>query len=96
MQIITVIYHSDEGRWWADSSGVPGWTAAADTLDELRPLIEDGVRFALDDASDVIVEHRLEPRAAVVFNFVTGQPATNPDVWSSVAPDAAIPTLAVA
>jgi len=89
MQIIPVIYHHDPDAWWADSPMVEGWTATASTLDELRALIEEGVRFALDDALDIVVEHTLDygvsKQVAVVFDFVTGQPVTNADVWSSVA-----------
>ncbi len=37
--------------WWAESDQVPGWTAAADSLAELKQLVDEGVRFALEDDS---------------------------------------------
>jgi predicted RNase H-like HicB family nuclease len=73
MEIIPVVYHHDPEGWWADSPSVPGWSATAPSLDELRTRVEDGVRFALD-RDDVIVEHLLEhgmaAHADVVFDFV--------------------------
>lgn len=76
MEIVPVLYHRDDEAWWADSDAVPGWTATAETLDELRPLVEEGVRFALE-RDDVLVRAELEPGAPVVadivFDFVSGQ-----------------------
>lgn len=34
--------------WWADSPDVDGWTAGADTLDQLTSQVEEGLRFYLD------------------------------------------------
>lgn len=44
MKIISILYHREEEGWWADSSDLPGWTAAADSLEELRPLALEGAR----------------------------------------------------
>jgi predicted RNase H-like HicB family nuclease len=54
MRRVRVQYHLDEGSWWADSPDVPGFTAVAETLQELRPLAREGVCFALDEK--VVVE----------------------------------------
>jgi predicted RNase H-like HicB family nuclease len=76
MDTVSVVYHHDPEAWWADSPDLPGWTATAETLDELRALADEGVRFSLD-RDDVIVEHLLNadvPRGAViVFDFAAGQ-----------------------
>lgn len=76
MDTVSVVYHHDPDAWWADSPDVPGWTATAETLNELRALADEGVRFSLG-RDDVIVEHRLDapvPRGAeIVFDFVAGQ-----------------------
>jgi predicted RNase H-like HicB family nuclease len=77
MDPIRVIYHQESDGWWADSPEVPGWTATADTLDELRALVEEGVRFALD-RDDVVIAHclpgeELVPAAEVVYDFVHGR-----------------------
>ena len=75
MKPVPVIYHHESGGWWADSPAIPGWSATAETLDELRELVEEGVHFALE-TDDVPVAHLLEmdvpPRVALVFDFVAG------------------------
>jgi predicted RNase H-like HicB family nuclease len=35
--------------WWADSTDLPGWFAAADTEEELRALVVSGIRFHTED-----------------------------------------------
>ena len=63
MQTIRVIYHYEEGGWWAESPEIDRWKAIADTFPEVRRLAEEGVRFALD-REDVEVEHYLPERFA--------------------------------
>jgi len=48
MKLIRVIYHLEEGSWWADSPDVKGWLAAADTYEEIVELAEEGIPFALE------------------------------------------------
>ncbi len=82
MEIIPVVYHEDKDGWWADSPAVPGWTATAPTLNDLRVLVEDGVRFALD-RDDVIVEHMLSKSsgyAPIVFDFRSGLTLRGPNL----------------
>jgi len=78
MKPVPVVYHHESAGWWADSPLIPGWSATAETLDELRALAEDGVRFALED-DDVLVSHLLEmgmrSQASLVFDFVGGHAA---------------------
>ena len=85
MEPIPVVYHSDPDGWWADSPAVPGWTATAKTLDDLRALVEEGVRFALS-REDVLVEHVLTygvpAYAEVVFDFVSGSTVVMPPIPS--------------
>ena len=40
---LRIQYHEDAGSWWADSVDVPGFTAVAESLPELRPLARIGV-----------------------------------------------------
>ena len=54
--IVRVLHHHEGSRWWAESPDVDGWTAAAETFEELRSLSEDGVRFALG-RDDLDIEH---------------------------------------
>lgn len=53
---VRILYHEEPEGWWAESPDVAGWSASANTFDELRKLAEEGVRFALDDES-VEIEH---------------------------------------
>jgi len=53
---IRVIHHSEGNLWWSESPDVPGWSAAGDSLEEVRKLAEEGIRFALE-RDDVAVEH---------------------------------------
>ena len=62
MRNVRVQYQQDEDTWVAMSPDIDRWTAIADTLDEVRQLAEEGVRFALE-RDDVIVEH-LVPTSA--------------------------------
>jgi predicted RNase H-like HicB family nuclease len=55
MDPVRVIYHHEEGGWWAESPDIKGWTAVADTYEEIVKLVEEGVPFALE--RDVPVEH---------------------------------------
>jgi predicted RNase H-like HicB family nuclease len=70
MQLIPVVYHPDPDGWWADSPKVEGWSAAANTIDELRALVEEGVRFALDDPDDVLIEHVFAYGTAIYANVI--------------------------
>ena len=59
MKLIRVIYHLEEGSWWADSPDVKGWLAAADTHEEIVKLAEEGIPFALELDHEVELEHIL-------------------------------------
>ena len=59
---VRVQYQQDGDTWVAVSPDIDRWTAIADTLDEVRQLAEEGVRFALE-RDDVVVEH-LVPASA--------------------------------
>lgn len=51
-----VIYHREEGGWWAESPDVEGWTAVADTYEEIVKLVEEGIPFALE-RDDALIDH---------------------------------------
>lgn len=48
MSEIRVTYYHEDGTWWAESADVPGFTAVADALPELRQLVREGLMFHLD------------------------------------------------
>jgi predicted RNase H-like HicB family nuclease len=51
---ITVHYHHEDGRWWADADDAPGFTAAGETFTEVRDLVRDGLAFHLGVESDTL------------------------------------------
>jgi predicted RNase H-like HicB family nuclease len=55
MEPIRVIYHHEPEGWWAESPDVKGWTAVADTYEEILKLAEEGIPFALE--CEVELEH---------------------------------------
>jgi predicted RNase H-like HicB family nuclease len=66
METIRVIYHHEDGAWWAESPDVDRWYAAGDTYAEVAELAEEGISFALE-REDVELEHYVpvgEPLAA--------------------------------
>lgn len=57
MTHVRVIYHQDAGAWWADSPDLDGYVAVAESLDDLRVLVREGVAFHLEtDAPVEILE----------------------------------------
>ncbi|HMB53841.1 MAG TPA: type II toxin-antitoxin system HicB family antitoxin [Thermoanaerobaculia bacterium] len=55
METIRVIYHHEDGGWWAESPDVPRWYAAGDTYAEVAELAAEGIPFAL--GYDAELEH---------------------------------------
>ena len=56
MRQVTVRYHKEAGVWWAESPDLAGFSAAADSREELKALVRDGVSFALDDEPHILLE----------------------------------------
>ena len=42
---VPVILHEEAGGWWAESPGMPGFSATGATRDEVRDLVADGAAF---------------------------------------------------
>lgn len=51
MRSVTVVYHSEDGNWWADSPtpGLETFVAGGGALDETRRLAREGLEFYLGD-----------------------------------------------
>jgi hypothetical protein len=43
-----VIYHYEDGSWWAESPEVPGWSATGATFAEVRGLAADGIPWSTE------------------------------------------------
>ena len=48
MRNIELTYHQEDGVWWVDSDDLPGFYAAADTLEDAKEQAKDGLAFALE------------------------------------------------
>lgn len=55
METIRVIYHHEDGGWWAESPDVERWYAAGDTYADVAELAAEGIPFAL--GHDAELEH---------------------------------------
>jgi hypothetical protein len=51
VRTVRVIYHEEEGSWWAESPDVPDWTGGGATYEEVRKLAEEAatIPWALGD-----------------------------------------------
>jgi predicted RNase H-like HicB family nuclease len=72
MRTARVIYHHESEGWWADSPDVPGWSAAGDSLTEVKELADEGVEFFLEE--EVALVHELASERPVPVT--AGTPAT--------------------
>jgi len=87
MRRINVDYHHEDDSWWAESDDVAGFTAVANSFDELRRLTVKGLGFYLAGEHYTAVEH------------INGAPlVTNPVPTVSVSQrvDAFLPTGLIA
>lgn len=56
MRRAIAIYHWEPEGCWAESPDAPGFSAAADTLSELREQVRSGLSFYFDDEVEVVDE----------------------------------------
>lgn len=56
MRTVRVVYHNQDGYWWADSVDVEGFTAVGTDLPALRARVRDGLTAYLDGPPFRIVE----------------------------------------
>lgn len=61
MRTVTVTYHFEDDRWWAETDDLPEFVAGADTFESARGLVQEGLEFNLDEA--VEVDERFDPAA---------------------------------
>lgn len=67
-----VYYHREGESFWAESPDAPGFTAAAETLDELEHQIADGLRFWLAvDYVDLVLLVEHPPAVQAGTNLLT-------------------------
>lgn len=75
MRSVRVVYHNETDTWWAESPDVPGFSAAAESLDDLRELVRTGLTFHLGDQIEIFEETARAGLVATV-SYVGVSPAT--------------------
>lgn len=53
---VRMVYHFEDGSWWADSEDAPGYYAGAATLGQLRERVHEGLEFHFEDSVEVTDE----------------------------------------
>jgi predicted RNase H-like HicB family nuclease len=61
MRTLTVVFHYEDGSWWAETDEVPGFVAGASTFQEARTLAREGLEFEFDD--EVELDERFDAAA---------------------------------
>lgn len=56
VRTITVRYHAEDTTWWAESADLPGFSAAADSLREVRRLVHAAVADLTEDDGYELLE----------------------------------------
>lgn len=51
---VSVVFHHEDGKWWAEAPDVPDYVAGANTLDELRILVKEGLEFHLGRPVEIV------------------------------------------
>lgn len=73
---IAVVFHYEDGKWWAEAADVPDYVAWADTFDELRALVAEGLEFHLERPVEIV--------AITAFDFKVTESADAIHVSTSV------------
>lgn len=63
---VEIVYHREDGVWWADSPDMPGFSAAGDTFAETRKLAIEDLSFYFDDDKPNVVDERMEDGARLM------------------------------
>lgn len=74
MRQIAVTYHREDGAWWAEASEAPGFSALADSREELDRMVHEGLVFHFDGEPVSVLRYdetgaALDARAAFAPNM---------------------------
>ncbi len=89
MRQVTVIYHYEDGTWWAESPtpGLETFVAGGGSLDETRRLAREGATFHLEDKVRLTELYDPQP---VVTHLSVVEPSSNVTIWGAPTPSAGI------
>ena len=65
MSIYNAIVHEEEGRYWAEVPDLPGCVTEADTLDELKKMLQEAISLYLEDDDQTQYERTTMMQVAV-------------------------------
>lgn len=82
MRTIHVVYHHEEGSWWAESDDMPGWTAIGGSLREIRRLVREGIGIFFEGVEIDLRESYADDPAALVADVHWITPA---GTWADTA-----------
>jgi predicted RNase H-like HicB family nuclease len=74
---ITVLIHHEDGTWWAESPDVSGFSAAADTREQLEDLAMDGLKKFLGEVANMMVAFQMADQVPVAAGAGSTSTATN-------------------
>lgn len=75
-----VTYHHEDDAWWAESPDVPGFSAAADSLPDLRQVVREGLSFHIGTAGGDLRESMADDSAVFVAE-VTSTSGMSSSLW---------------
>ena len=81
MDAVTVVYHYEDGLWWAESPEVPEFSGGGNTYVEAQAAARDGLAFALEHP--VVLDERLDEAARAARERVTSVRAYGVDVHTA-------------
>lgn len=61
MRDVTVVYHFEDGSWWAEADEAPGFVAGASTFEQMRTLTREGLALEFDEP--VALDERFDAAA---------------------------------
>jgi predicted RNase H-like HicB family nuclease len=66
MRTARIVYHHEPEGWWADSPDLLGWSAAAESREDLEKLVRDGAEFFAEEPLDLFHLNAPVPGTATV------------------------------
>jgi predicted RNase H-like HicB family nuclease len=84
MRRVTVIYHWEPEGCWAESPEVPGFSAAAPTIEDLRGEVQGGLEFHFGEPSH-LVELLAEQEPGWSMTFEPAAVEASSPLWRQIA-----------
>jgi len=68
MTVITVVYHREDGSWWAESEQMAGFSAVGDTFADVAGFVREGVARFVERPGSVLLVEELDDGAVLIHN----------------------------